>query len=574
MKHILTIARKEWLYLMLIILILILFFNKILFFGEIFLPGDYLRSDTLHQNLPFKYTLYQSLKNGQLPLWTDEIFGGYPLLAEGQVGALYPFNFILYLLVPFVAAYNLSLFLNFLCAAIGMFMLTKSFKLESIPALISAITFSLSSFFILHITHQNIVSVACWFPFLLLMLKNFFETNKIRYAIFSSLIITIQIFAGSFQITFYSLVISLIFLIIYFYKKQLLAEVILKYFIIIAFGLFLSSGQLIPSIVLMSKSTRQSGIGNLALDSLPYHPRNLITFIFPYIYGDPGIGSYPYFGGSWGMFWDNTGYIGIFAFFIAVGSFLLINRKREVKALWTIAILSFLLALGKYGPLFWIFHLPFFNLFRVTGRFLLFSIFCLSVLAGFSIDAFSKEISQKFSRLVFNLFVIFIVTADLFLFGYNYNPTVKAEKVLEKPEMVRFLEKYPDKGKIFSVADDITYDEINKNGWRDNMEENLFHKNSLGPDLNMLWGVKSVSGYSGLFLKDYEEVKSQIYQGIELKENKIYISEDSLKLLGEKQARFLISAFDLVGRGLEKIYEVGNGKTIYKLYKNNYFKGS
>lgn len=566
MIGILTIVKKEWKYLLFILLVLIVFFHKTLLFGEIFFTGDFLRSDTLHQNLPFKYTLFQSLKNGQLPFWTDKIFNGYPLLAEGQIGVFYPFNFVLYLLFPFVFAYNFSQFFNFLCAAWGMFFLVKSFRLSSFSSLISAIVFSLSGFFVFHITHQNIVSTACWLPLLWLLFKLFFEKKEKKYAIFSSLIIAIQIFAGSFQITFYSQVITLLFLMFYLYKKQSLAEVILKYLGIVFLAFLFSAIQLVPSLILLFDSTRQTGIGNLALDSLPYHPRNLITFIFPFIFGDPGEGTYPRFGGSWGMFWENTGYLGIVSFFIALSTLLHINKK-EIKIFWLIIFISVLLALGKYGPLFFVYYLPGFSFFRVTGRFLLFVVFGLSVLTGFGVDNWMKQIKNNLYKSLFGFGLLFIIVIDLFIFGYFYNPTVKAERVLEKPEMVKFLDQYPQKGKVFSVADFLTYDEINKNGWRKNIEDNLFHKNSLGPDLNMLWGYKTIDGYAGLFPKEYEEVKTKIYQGLNMQGNKIVISQDVVALFKNTQTRFLISAYDLEGKDLKKIFEVSNGKIIYKLYQ-------
>ena len=52
--------------------------------------GVYARDDTITFFYPAFATLHQSLRQGELPLWTPHIFGGFPLFAEGQIGALYP----------------------------------------------------------------------------------------------------------------------------------------------------------------------------------------------------------------------------------------------------------------------------------------------------------------------------------------------------------------------------------------------------------------------------------------------------------------------------------------------------
>jgi hypothetical protein len=569
-----------------ILITLVVFFNKIIFFNQIYTTGDFLRSDTLHQNLPFKYTLYQSLRKGQFPLWTNQIFNGFPLLAEGQTGTFYPFNLIPFLLLPFVTAYNLSIFLNFVWAALGMFFLARSFGLKSFPSLISSISFALSSLFVLHITHHNIVSSACWLPFLFLSFKKLLETEKIRYLISTSVIITFTIFAGSFQIIFYMLFLAFFFFLFYSRSFRLnTKKFIFFYFLTIFLGLLLSSIQLLPTLELIRNSTRQAGLGNIAFDSLPYHPRNLITFIFPYVFGDPGGGTYPHFGGSWGMFWENTAYVGLITLALAVLTLIFLIKDKvsnlttivvknvtEIKSLWFFLVVTVLLALGKYGPFFWIYYLPGFNMFRVTARFLLFVVFSLSLLAGFGLELVCQKIKNFYLKTTINLFVLLVLLIDLFLFGYNYNPTAKAELILGKPPAAKFLEKQLGKAeRIFSVVDFLTYDEINKNGWRNNLKENLNHKNSLGPNINMLWGIENSDGYSGLFLQRNEIFKNIIYQGISLNDNKIEISPNSLKLLGLANTKFLISAFDIFGEGVEKINKFAESSKTYKVYKNNFY---
>ena len=50
--------------------------------------------DMMVQNVPFRHFLHEALAAGRLPLWEPRINAGFPLFAEGQVGALYPPNWI------------------------------------------------------------------------------------------------------------------------------------------------------------------------------------------------------------------------------------------------------------------------------------------------------------------------------------------------------------------------------------------------------------------------------------------------------------------------------------------------
>ena len=93
------------------------------FFGLGFATGerlpfahDHLVSDLWHQNLPFRAFYHRCLADGQLPLWCPEFGTGYPLFAEGQVGALYPPNLLLHRLFPFAAAFNLTILFTMVIA--------------------------------------------------------------------------------------------------------------------------------------------------------------------------------------------------------------------------------------------------------------------------------------------------------------------------------------------------------------------------------------------------------------------------------------------------------------------------
>ncbi|MBI3742304.1 MAG: hypothetical protein HY257_11195, partial [Chloroflexi bacterium] len=70
---------------------------------------------------PFGVELSRALNAGRLPLWTPNLLAGFPLLAEGQIAALYPPNWILFRLLPAHFAISASILLHLAWAGVGMY---------------------------------------------------------------------------------------------------------------------------------------------------------------------------------------------------------------------------------------------------------------------------------------------------------------------------------------------------------------------------------------------------------------------------------------------------------------------
>src|SRR3989338_2623832 len=104
-----TVKRGEVLGMSLVIMIVLFFFLPTLFtLKETFNLGDY-----GVQHFPWAKFFWEELSNGRFPLWTPLFHAGFPLAAEGQVGAFYPIHLLLFSLLPFKGAQNLNILLHF-----------------------------------------------------------------------------------------------------------------------------------------------------------------------------------------------------------------------------------------------------------------------------------------------------------------------------------------------------------------------------------------------------------------------------------------------------------------------------
>src|SRR3989344_5274634 len=177
-------------------LILISFFFKLFFPLSIITTPDFARSDSWHFSIANKYYYAQELKKNRLPLWNPEIGTGFPAFAEGQSGVFFLPNLLLFRLLPFVYAYNLSLVFALFTASIGTYLFSRSLKLSKEAAFFSGIVFSLNGFFLVHLQHHNLLQTVSVIPFLFWQTQEFLTKKRLIHLIFFALFLSQAVFAG------------------------------------------------------------------------------------------------------------------------------------------------------------------------------------------------------------------------------------------------------------------------------------------------------------------------------------------------------------------------------------------
>ena len=120
--------------------------------------------DTTVFYYPLMAWVSQRLHQGELPLWTPQVFGGYPIFADGEIGLAYPPALLaLFFFSPDRALVVLRLAHLWLAAG-GMFALARAWRLPYSSAALAGVVFALGSFLAAQIHHENIVRTAAWLP--------------------------------------------------------------------------------------------------------------------------------------------------------------------------------------------------------------------------------------------------------------------------------------------------------------------------------------------------------------------------------------------------------------------------
>jgi hypothetical protein len=155
----------------LLILLIISFFWKLSFTNQYeWMWGP----DLALQVLPWYEEEARQFQDASFPLWDPHAWGGQPLLAQGQPGAAYPLNWLLFL-TPRVHGHISPVALKWFClaiycmAALFSYLLCRDLQLSQFAALIGGLVFALSSY-IGTVVWPQMLNGAVWAPLIFLFL--------------------------------------------------------------------------------------------------------------------------------------------------------------------------------------------------------------------------------------------------------------------------------------------------------------------------------------------------------------------------------------------------------------------
>ena len=376
--------------------------------------------DLTQQYFPLRVIAAREIAAGRLPLWNPHMFAGQPGLADSQMAALYPINFISALMLgwlnrPFtLAVFQLQIVLHYALAALFTFAFAYRLTRSRFAAWVAALTFTFGGYLISYPAQQPaILESAVWLPLVLLLLDWAAEppariTRTIAGLALAGASMALSILAGhpqTFIYVFYSALAYWIYLTIAHARRRaddgerkVSSILLLSLFVaFVAFAVGIAAVQLLPTLEFTGLSTRaQTGY---AFTSSGFAPYEIITLLIP-----------GYFGGS-------PLYVGLLPLLL-VGVAL---AKRQASIVWffgLLALVALLLSFGDASFVYSLFYLlaPGFALVRDQERAALLWSFALAMLAALGAASLRHEAGDGLRSSVFaGLLLVLLV---LIAFAY------------------------------------------------------------------------------------------------------------------------------------------------------------
>jgi uncharacterized membrane protein YfhO len=599
------------------------FFYKTIFFGLLPVPSDslvglyhpwrdfyvstypqgipfknFLVTDPVRQQIPWRHTVIEELKHGLMPLWSPYSFSGAPLAANIQSGAWSPFN-LLFFLFDFPVAWTIIIISQPLLSMIFMFLYIRRLKNPILSSLFGSVIWGFSGFSIAWMTWGTIGHVALWLPVLLLLSDRISEEKNVRrqiaFIIMFVLVNAVQLSAGHAQTSLY--VLGLAFVYGIWRIRKGLKHPIIGFTVSWIVSFVVTSPIWKPMLDLINDSNRITGTYWLK-EGWFFPWQHLAQFVAPDFFGNPTTMNY------WGVwnYGEMIGYIGLLGIIFAVGLFFVRHTRDELFWIFVLGIAFLFMTPNPIGELVFRLRIPVFSSLQPT-RLLVVVDFALSMLAVYEFSRIEKGDRKPLVRGVLvigccisllwvwslmtgtivsirnlylptGLFVLivcfagvlirfkdnrklvrmalislFLITSvDLFRFGWKFTPFTPTSLFFPETKTISFLKAQQDPFRVLSV------------------DERIFAANTLE-----YYGIESVSGYDPLFEKRYAEfIASQEQKKVvtDISFERIIapnlISEAFLSLLN---VRYVISIDPIEDERLSLVFEEGQTK----VYENTAF---
>ncbi|MFY9825781.1 MAG: hypothetical protein WAM82_30685 [Thermoanaerobaculia bacterium] len=149
---------SPWLYAGPLLLLLVLVFLPIVRGTETFVLRD-----VLNAHLPMKWSQAEAMRHGTFPILDPYRAGGQPLAGNLNATPFYPDN-LLYLLGSTFWAFNFHFWLHLVLAPFAFYWLARAWGLGREPAWAAASCYTVSGFFLSHLSFYNLIAGAALAP--------------------------------------------------------------------------------------------------------------------------------------------------------------------------------------------------------------------------------------------------------------------------------------------------------------------------------------------------------------------------------------------------------------------------
>lgn len=316
-----------------------------------FLLGRVYVADDLGEfHLPLRNFYAEQLRAGERFDWMPNLFGGFYVTGEGQLGGYHPLHAMLYRWLPLGAAFDLELLVSYPLLFGGMVLFLRRWLQRSDAALFGALAFTFCGFNLLHFVHPNAVAIVAHLPWMLLAIElSLTVPAGPRRAVAElglGLLAASQLLLGYPQYVWLTWIVATMYAVWRAVSLHApLARVGMLIFAVSA-GVLTAGIQLLPTVDALLTSNRATADAEFAATG-SLHPLNIVQFVGPYLFQTRVVG-------------QNTHELGLYAGAVPLLLCLWLvtrhdrwgNLKPFAWAAIVLAVSGFLLAMGEAGGLY------------------------------------------------------------------------------------------------------------------------------------------------------------------------------------------------------------------------------
>ncbi|MBN1128268.1 MAG: YfhO family protein, partial [Chitinispirillaceae bacterium] len=400
-----------------------LFIPVLFFLRELLFPGKIMvfpGCDGVFYFYPLTLTGMEQWRQGIVPLWTNLVQCGFPLLADGQGALLYPLNLLAFLTLPGPVANNAVIVLQTLASAFFMYAFVRTLGITRWSAVLAGWIWTLCGPVAASLGSPALNGLT-WWPLWFLLANRIAMKVEWHMVALAGLSMGMAWLGGFPQTTVYGIMGASLYniytTVVHHGKNwRLCRSSMIGWVVAGCAGMGIGAVQIVPTVEMSAFSIRAGG-GDFAFTSLgSMFPTGLAGFFIP----------------GWNHLFEFSLagpnlFIGLVCLAAALVTLSRKNSNATMVFFWGLAFSGCLLSMGKYTPLFkGVSLLPGFDCFRYSYRFIYLSLFSLSIIAASGFDLlnpasvhFRDRVRAMAMRLGFVTGVTILITAGgWLLFGF------------------------------------------------------------------------------------------------------------------------------------------------------------
>lgn len=384
-------------------------FADVILLGKVFFARD--------MALGF-YPAFASLRHvvraGQFPFWNPFFSAGQPLAANPAYAALYPLPWLAIAFDGF-KPFALIVIVHYLIAATGFFFLLRSLRLSPTAAAFGAISFALGG---LMMSLNNLVTVlyavSCM-PWLALFSRRFFRERRLRDFALAALILGLILLIGEQSVILQCGAL----LAAYGVYRWRSARALIPTAVICTIALLVGLAQILPALDHQRDSSRAHALTYADVTTWSLFPARPLELVNANAFGNfaPDVIYFWASDHSSKLPWLFSIYAGLFAAALIVSGFVL--RIRGWAFVAVVSLVSYVVALGKHGPVIPLLYKLGVRSVRYPEKFFITAIFVLTIFAAIAADEFLRD--ARFRRVAFLTSIAFAAIAAAVL-AFAFSP--------------------------------------------------------------------------------------------------------------------------------------------------------
>ncbi|MEA2326370.1 MAG: hypothetical protein QOE68_1329, partial [Thermoanaerobaculia bacterium] len=340
--------------------------------------------------VPGDRVIHDVIAGGEFPLWNPRWSNGQPLAANPGFSVFYPILLLLFLF-SFARGFAMQIVVSYVIAATGMFALLRSRDVSVFGAFFGAVIYGFGGMLASYSDLLPFLYAASLLPWVGFFFTRYVDNPNRRDFAASALVLGCLLLTGEQSVI---LQIGALLSLYAILKRRPIALTI------IAAAVLVAAVQLFPAIDFQRDTPRAIGLPYATATFWSVPKARFLELFFPDLFGRWASDAPQYWGSRFLRRFPSPFTSNIYAS-LAAAIFFAAGIARRIRG-WSfaasVALISYLLALGENGPLFPLLYRAGFHSLRYPEKFLTSTIFIFSVFAAIVADrAVADDTSRKTS---------------------------------------------------------------------------------------------------------------------------------------------------------------------------------